>query len=275
MTSSWLPLLIFDRVWHAGYEPFARYLSAETILKKPVAEMQMLNIHGPTVTGTNGAESRRYRRVTTAAFGTKTYDRVWKESIIAAEKILSDLNLEANNGICLTSPLEKDDSEHRHRKRSHKHELSYFEAFSTSASHMGSIYLVPRLLLKISPLKIHKHAWKSFKEWQWYMKKWFAARQHNRSAQNVTSDLLDALITAGEDKNENRIPYSAILGNIWVFILGGYHTSSNTLHFILILLAIFPDVQETLQGSLDSLFADRSPSDGPMPQITPNSSNPI
>ncbi|TGO50596.1 hypothetical protein BCON_0180g00220 [Botryotinia convoluta] len=312
MTSSWLPLLIFDHVWHAGYEPFAR-MGCDTFLavspsrivmwtcdsdaidqlferrndfEKPVEDMQMLNIHGPTVTGTNGAESRRYRRVTAGAFGSQTYHKVWKESIIATEKILSNLNLKDDSGICLTSPLEettldivsrvcfgRDDSLERGtnlesddyqdlktQKKSQKHQLSYNEAFSTSASHMGSIYLVPRLLLKISPFKIHKRAWKSFKEWQWYMEEMVAARKHNRSTQKVTSDLLDALITAGE-QNEDRISYQAILGNIWVFILGGFHTSSNTLHFILILLAIFPDIQETLQSSLDASLGDRPPSE--------------
>ncbi|KAF7941443.1 hypothetical protein EAE99_001080 [Botrytis elliptica] len=312
MTSSWLPLLIFDRVWHAGYEPFA-LIGCDTFLavspsrivmwtcdsdaidqlferrndfEKPVEDMQMLNIHGPTVTGTNGAESRRYRRVTAGAFGSQTYHKVWKESIIATEKVLSNLDLEDNSGICLTSPLEettldivsrvcfgRDESlerdtnvesdEHQDFKtpnESQKHQLSYNEAFSTSASHMGSIYLVPRLLLKFSPFKIHKRAWKSFKEWQWYMEEMVAARKQNRSTQKVTSDLLDALITAGE-QNEGRISHQAILGNIWVFILGGFHTSSNTLHFILILLAIFPDIQEALQSSLDASLGDRSPSE--------------
>jgi cytochrome P450 len=49
------------------------------------------------------------------------------------------------------------------------------------------------------------------------------------------------------------------MGNIWVFILGGYHTSANTLHFIFILLAIHPEIQRELQKSLDEHFGDRPP----------------
>lgn len=47
------------------------------------------------------------------------------------------------------------------------------------------------------------------------------------------------------------------MGNFWVFILGGYHTTANTLHFLFILLAIHPEIQRDLQKSLDLHFGDR------------------
>jgi cytochrome P450 len=43
-------------------------------------------------------------------------------------------------------------------------------------------------------------------------------------------------------------------------MLGGFHTSANTLHFILILLAMHPSIQRTLQASIDELFSTRKPS---------------
>jgi cytochrome P450 len=51
-----------------------------------------------------------------------------------------------------------------------------------------------------------------------------------------------------------------MLGNIWVFVLGGFHTSANTLHFILVLLAMYPAIQRTLQESIDKLTQDCDPS---------------
>lgn len=43
-------------------------------------------------------------------------------------------------------------------------------------------------------------------------------------------------------------------------MLGGFHTNANTLHFILVLLAIYPSIQRTLQDSIDKLTLDRNPS---------------
>jgi cytochrome P450 len=71
---------------------------------------------------------------------------------------------------------------------------------------------------------------------------------------------LDILVEARYNPERAEIPLSAVYGNIWVFILGGYHTSANTLHFIFILLAIYPGVQRVLQASLDALLGSRPPS---------------
>jgi cytochrome P450 len=150
---------------------------------KPVADMGMLNIHGPTVTGTEGEESRSYRRITTEAFGTKTYRETWHESIVEAGKLfgrletledkrtlssqLERLTLNVVSQVCLGRDPEKEYGDgHTEYNRSillkflgkpmsngklkQRHKMTYHEAFGTSANHMGSIYLMPRLLLSMA-----------------------------------------------------------------------------------------------------------------------------
>ncbi|RDL34577.1 uncharacterized protein BP5553_07705 [Venustampulla echinocandica] len=127
--------------------------------------------------------------------------------------------------------------------------MTYQEAFGTSAEYMGH-----------SPFSSHKLAWRSFLEWRWYMEDLVKAQRETRLLGQESQNLLDSLVAAGDDEEKGRISESAILGNIWVFVLGGYHTSSNTLHFIFILLAIHPEIQRELQKSLDEHFGDRPPS---------------
>lgn len=100
-TEKWLPLLIFNDGWHNGYEPF-RHAGADTFLAvspgsiilytceadvssqlfrdnrlgKPAHLMQILNMFGPTITSTDGAESRLYRRITAPFFSEATMRNV-------------------------------------------------------------------------------------------------------------------------------------------------------------------------------------------------------
>jgi len=73
--------------------------------------------------------------------------------------------------------------------------------------------------------------------------------------------LLESLVQAGEsrsDSTESPISPDAVLGNIFVFIMAGYKTSSSTLTYALILLACRPDIQQQLQVDLDRIFGDRT-----------------
>jgi hypothetical protein len=149
---------------------------------KPVADMGMLNIHGPTITGTESEESRRYRRITTEAFGTKTYRETWRESVMQAGRLfgrlealkdkctlsrqLEILTLDVVGKVCLGRILRRNtakatpnsigvfcssSSASPYQTAGQKrHQLTYREAFGTSANHMGSIYLMPRHLLSMT-----------------------------------------------------------------------------------------------------------------------------
>lgn len=96
-TRKWLPLLVFNDGWHNGYEPFEQVgsdtfltvasggiilytcdadvssqLFRNSQLGKPAHLMSLLEIFGPTITSTDGAESRLYRRITAPFFSEGT-----------------------------------------------------------------------------------------------------------------------------------------------------------------------------------------------------------
>ena len=56
---------------------------------------------------------------------------------------------------------------------------------------------------------------------------------------------------------DGKISPSAVLGNIFVFLMAGYETSANTLTYAIALLACQPDVQRAMQADLDRILGKR------------------
>ncbi|MCJ1344328.1 hypothetical protein MMC31_002531 [Peltigera leucophlebia] len=106
-TESWLPLLTFTRGWHYGYEPFRKigtdtfivvsptqnvlYICDPNVITqlfrgntfgKPTGLLKMLNIFGPTLTGTDGDEARQYRKITAPFFNEQTLRQGTKSVVL-------------------------------------------------------------------------------------------------------------------------------------------------------------------------------------------------
>ena len=109
-------MFVFTRGWHHGYEPF-KSLGVDTFIivspggntlctcdpelnsqvfrgsefGKPVELLKVLNIFGPTMTGTEGEETRLYRKITAPFFGDRTMQKVWHKSIQGSAALLKVL----------------------------------------------------------------------------------------------------------------------------------------------------------------------------------------
>ena len=73
----------------------------------------------------------------------------------------------------------------------------------------------------------------------------------------------ECFVEAGQPSNSNSesssITPEAVLGNIFVFIMGGHETSANTLSYAITLLACRPDLQKAMQSDIDNILGSRSP----------------
>jgi hypothetical protein len=190
-TAKWLPLLLFNDGWHNGYEPFQRaggdtflavspggvilytchaeassQLFRDTRLGKPAHLMSLLNIFGPTITSTDGAESRLYRRITAPFFSEATMRDVFVGTVQgggqlaqvlrqpAAHHHLRDLaaklSLHILNRFCnqaetledLAMALRGED------KPQGTHRMTYAEAVFTLLENYMTIFLIPSKLLR-------------------------------------------------------------------------------------------------------------------------------
>lgn len=185
-------LSLFGRVWHEGYGPFARQGSdtfivvsaggnilwtcdPETIIQfskrshdflKPVEMMGMLNMYGPTVTATEGDESRRYRKIAAPSFNDRTHGSTWTESLGQATALLkrwddmqapilqlnedvARLTLQVISYVCFDRQLGWTEAIGSQDKPPEGHLMSYREAISSMVDNIPTLFIVPPPVLSM------------------------------------------------------------------------------------------------------------------------------
>ena len=222
-------LSIFGRVWHEGYRPFASVgndtfiivsptgnilwtCDPEAVLQltthrlsfpKPANMLGMLNIYGPTITATEGEESRLYRRITAPSFNEETHRLVWLESLQQTEAMLNtwskrkepidalnkdtaSLTLHVISCVCFARKIKWIGDQNLQDEVPQGHTLTYRDAIGSLLDNFGTIFVTPPLLLSKSlsifltgpililypdnsPLQVHRKARESFLEWRKYM----------------------------------------------------------------------------------------------------------
>jgi cytochrome P450 len=310
LTRNWLPLLLFNEFWHNGYEPFER-LQADTFMAvspgglilytcdpdvnvqlfrdasfgKPAELLSILNVYGPTITGTDGPESRLYRKVTAPFFSDKTLRRVFAQSVSAAKILLaallrpdahrqlrtlsarvslntlSQITFHYQSDSDLTQALAFDENIPEGKT------LSFSQALHGLLENLGVVFVVPRWILRLSPFRPLHHAAVCYSELGSYMDQLKRAREATlskdpSSKSSSGEDLLDLLIQAGTSTDEKHKPVltnAQIIGQIFLFMFAGHEANANLLVSIILLLACHPAIQHTMQRDLDRLLGDTSP----------------
>lgn len=311
LTQGWLPLLLFDDFWHNGYEPFER-VQADTFLAvspeglilytcdpdvttqlfrdggfgKPAELMSILNIYGPTITGTDGAESRLYRKITSPFFSEHTLRRVFTRSVSGAGFLLpalttipnahcqlrtlsARLSLNILSQVCLGNQTDADlvkalafeDDAILGEGR-----VSYSEALHGVVENWTAISLMPHWLLRFSTFRSHRHAAECYSELGSYMNQLKREREHTLSEKSAGDasdvDLLDLLVRAGTSSSDQGMPVlanSQVIGQIFLFMFAGHEANSNLVVSVILLLACHPQVQETMQRDLDRILGQTCP----------------
>lgn len=108
--------VLFGRAWNYGYEPFQTAgndtfiavsptrnaihtcdpaVSAQIFrraeFRKPLGLIGLLNVFGPGLTGSEGAEGRLYRRITAPFFTDRTMDQVWSTSMESVQALMQNV----------------------------------------------------------------------------------------------------------------------------------------------------------------------------------------
>ncbi|KAJ6007871.1 hypothetical protein N7540_011847 [Penicillium herquei] len=252
---------------------------------KPAHLMQILNIFGPTITGTDGAESRLYRRITAPFFNEATLRQVFEHSVQGGQELrqvlsadtahrrlrelTARLSLHLVNRVCnenqtsedLVRALRFDD------QLQGTHHMSYIDAVHTLLDNYETVFLFPPQLLKLSPFRSHQKAAMAYIEMDGYMQKLVdkshSELHHKSSSPSIkNSNLLDRLVQAGLPSSTEGNPAlnkQQVLGNIWLFMFAGHEANSNTLTFLILLLACHPTIQSAMQRDIDLILGDTPP----------------
>ena len=80
----------------------------------------------------------------------------------------------------------------------------------------------------------------------------------------ITKDL-----SSGENPPPQTLTDQEILGNTFIFLLAGHETTSNSIHFSLILLALDIATQRRLQNDIDEIFQGRPVKEGNYDDVVP------
>lgn len=200
-TKGWLPLLLFSEGWHHGYQPFED-IGADTFLAvspggiilytcdadvstqlfrdgsfgKPAGLMKILNVFGPTMTGTDGPEARLYRRITAPFFNEATLRNVFRQSVQGGKELLLvlaqttvDDKLRTLTARLSLNLLNRVSLEHQSQSELGKalrfedqvplgHTMSYSQAMHALLDNFQTVYVAPRWFLRtyVSVANFHR-----------------------------------------------------------------------------------------------------------------------
>ena len=125
--------------------------------------MGMLNIHGPTITATEGEESRLYRKITVPTFNEETHKSVWMESNRQTKAMLrsweetglvsslntdvATLTLHVISKVCFGRSIQWTDDNSAQEKPPSGHAMSYRKAMSSLLGRNSTIFMTPKPIL--------------------------------------------------------------------------------------------------------------------------------
>ena len=293
-------LLLLDRIWGSGHRPFA-IAGADTVIAvspfentlftcdpelvvqllrnpafgKPTKMLGLLNVFGPSMTGTDGQENKLFRKVAAPFFHTRTMDRAFRETVDATEALL-DLMMSRKSSvgselrpilakmalhILGKTAFEKEGSCLEELKFAEKcptgHKLSFADTFLGIDQDLPLIALTPPAILKYSPFKIHKNGHLLRREMSSYLNE--AVEQKHSSTERKNSDsqsLLDILVDAGDD---GVLSHPQVTGNIFIFNFAGHESNAQGIQFALLNLACRPEMQRQVQHDIDHIVGDLPP----------------
>jgi cytochrome P450 len=94
---------------------------------------------------------------------------------------------------------------------------------------------------------------------------------HNATSQvsarrtNFTDDFAESLVissdAASKQEGTRSLTEAEVLGNMFFYVLAGFDTTSTTLSFMFLLLALHPSTQVLLQQQLDRVLGSKTPSE--------------
>ena len=172
----------------------------------PVEVLSLYNLYGPTLAASEGEAWRLYRRISTPFFNSRTYSKVWKESLeksgrIATQwhdrqtrifdvkgEVMSSLNLRVIAKIFYDRELEYDRHDAMKDVAPSGHSMTFSEAINAVLSNLATLFGMPRWLLGScpdhkdiiagflliqrsakSPFESHQQASLGYLEWGQYM----------------------------------------------------------------------------------------------------------
>ncbi len=148
--------------------------------------VKFFEVYGPTVGTVEGDEWKNHRRVIVSGFNPSTNAAVWKETTEQTSSLIdrllqqggivpvmkhwtSRLALHVVSAVFFRKSLNWDEYTRDSEPAPPGHQISYERALFTVLTRLGVLYVTPRPLLRVLPMKRFREANLAFIEWTKYM----------------------------------------------------------------------------------------------------------
>jgi cytochrome P450 len=121
-----------------------------------------------------------------------------------------------------------------------------------------------------APFDSWRKSYEAYDNWGRYMKEMIAAKKTSilsGKTKPTAVDLIGQLVKGqagewdGKLQSTTTLTESEVMGNLFIFVLGGHETSASSIHFSLMFLALHPEVQRKVQHEVSSIFQGRPTSE--------------
>lgn len=249
--------------------------------------LELLEIYGPNVVTTEGKTFRFHVRIVAPPFadGSGANELVWNETKFQTSRLMSSWHKHAStsiqrdvDGLSLSIIAQAGfgqrlewtaNSTDKKQAVPAGHTLSFTEAMNETTHYMIPVLLLPRWLMYITPLRKAAIAHSEFEK---YVRDMIRAEKRNIKDRkgyepaSTRGNLLTSVLRASESEEaadakaghgrKQAFSEDEVMGNLFLYLLAGYETTSNAMVYGLIALALYPKIQDNVIAEVDMVYAE-------------------
>ncbi|EIW55340.1 cytochrome P450 [Trametes versicolor FP-101664 SS1] len=234
-------------------------MGARARFPKPTDVYELLATFGTNILVTEGEEWKRQRKIAAPAFSERNNKLVWDESLRIVNDMFENLwgdkdAVELDHVLDITIPItlmvigaasfgrrmswKEDGAMHM------GHSLTFKDALLEVSNRLVLSLLFPQWLLRFGTPGMRSYA-RAYDELSRYLDEMVQERRTSTNNEE-RYDLFSSLLEANEAQLEGdtKLSDKALLGNVFLFLVAGHDTTSHTLAYALIFLALYQEEQD-------------------------------
>ncbi|TBU26975.1 cytochrome P450 [Dichomitus squalens] len=242
---------------------------------KPTEAYELLKAFGTNIIATEGDEWKHQRKIVAPAFSERNNRLVWDETVHILEDVfqnewgdkevvdvkhIMDLTVPITLLVIGVAGFGRRISWNEDKIAPPGHSMTFKDALYEVSHRLWMKVVFPDWMLGLGTPTMRKFL-RANRELERYLAEMVEARR-SAEVKEERYDLFSSLLDANEEELDSgaKLSNSALIGNVFLFLVAGYETTAHTLAYAFILLALHQEEQEAFYQSIKSVLpADRKP----------------
>ncbi|KAB8264692.1 cytochrome P450 [Aspergillus pseudonomiae] len=238
---------------------------------RPIELFTLLNVFGPNVATTEGADWQRHRKIVAAPFNESLNSFVWREALTQARSMLASRTTAGPSGglgtdtrtlalnVLAATGFKRSTRFQSAQEAQSEDPRSYAQSLKTVMLNTFVIMLVPPTVLKLPIFPSWcRSAGQAVEDFKQHMLNMFNTEKALLDqGQPGTGTLMSSFVresTVDPKSNKTVLTIDEILGNIYVINFAGHDTTAGSLTYVLFLLAAYPHIQDWIAEEIRTVF---------------------